>query len=142
LAIDARANLGPLTAVIDQSQPVLDSQARTADAIQSWEAHLATITRELQVSDTPVAGIIEHGGRAADEARQLIDRLKPTLPLLLANLVSIGQIGITYRSALEQLLMLLPKSLAEMQAATVPDKDVPNGSLTLDFKLNFNIPPP
>jgi phospholipid/cholesterol/gamma-HCH transport system substrate-binding protein len=142
LAIDARANLDPLTAVIDQSQPVLDSQADTADAIQSWAAHLATITRELQVNDTSVAGLLEHGGRAADEARQLIDRLKPTLPLLLANLVSIGQIGITYQPALEQLLVLLPQSLAELQASAVPGKDDPSGSMTMDFKLNTNLPPP
>ena len=36
-----------------------------------------------------VAGIIENGGPAAGEARQLIERLQPTLPTLLANLVSI-----------------------------------------------------
>jgi phospholipid/cholesterol/gamma-HCH transport system substrate-binding protein len=143
LAIDARANLDPLTAVIDQSQPVLDSQADTADAIQSWATHLATITRELQANDTSVAGLLEHGGRAADEARQLIDRLKPTLPLLLANLVSIGQIGITYQPALEQLLVLLPQSLAEEQAAVTPDRHLPyNGGLNMDFKLNTNLPPP
>ncbi len=34
LAIDARKNLDPLVALIDQSQPVLDSQTHTSDAIR------------------------------------------------------------------------------------------------------------
>lgn len=143
LAIDARANLDPLIAVIDKSQPVLDSQADTADSIGSWAAHLATITRELQVNDTAVAGIIQNGGRTADEARKLIERVKPTLPLLLANLVSIGEVAITYQPAIEQLLVLLPQSIAQLQAAVTPDRFLPNGAggLNMDFKLNVNAPP-
>ena len=40
LAVDADKNLYPLTTLIDQSAPVLDSQADTADAIHAWAAHL------------------------------------------------------------------------------------------------------
>ena len=36
LAIEARKNLDPLIALIDQSKPVLDSQTNTSDAIQAW----------------------------------------------------------------------------------------------------------
>ena len=36
LAIDARKNLDPLVALIDQAQPVLDSQTHTSDAIAGW----------------------------------------------------------------------------------------------------------
>ena len=35
LAIDARANLDPLTSLIDQSKPVLDSQTDSADAVHA-----------------------------------------------------------------------------------------------------------
>jgi phospholipid/cholesterol/gamma-HCH transport system substrate-binding protein len=142
LAIDARANLDPLTAVIDQSQPVLDSQADTADAIRSWAAHLATISHELQTNDTAVAGLLKNGPQAADEARQLIDRLKPTLPLLLANLVSIGQVAITYQPALEQLLVLLPQSVAVIQSTLVTNKDTKYTGMILNADLNVNLPPP
>ena len=142
LAIDARANLDPLTALIDQSKPVLDSQADTADAIQSWAAHLATISHELQTNDTAVAGLLKNGPQAADEARQLIDRLKPTLPLLLANLVSIGQVAITYQPALEQLLVLLPRGVAVMQTTALSDRDTKLPGIYLDADLNLNLPPP
>lgn len=107
LAIDAHANLDSLTALVDQAQPVLDSQTETSDAIQAWAAHLATVTKELQTSDKAVAGILDNGGPAAAEARQLIERLQPTLPILLANLVSVGQVALTYRNDLEQILVVL-----------------------------------
>ena len=112
LSIDARANLDSLTSLIDQSQPVLDSQTDTSDAIQAWAANLATVTAELQTHDDAVAGIIDKGGPAADQVRQLFERFQPTLPILLANLVSVGEVAVTYRNDLEQLLVLLPQAAA------------------------------
>ena len=108
LAIDARKNLDPLVALIDQAQPVLDSQTDTSDAIAAWAAHLATVTTELQTHDAAVAGVIDKGGPALGEARQLIERLQPTLPILLANLVSVGQVALTYQNDIEQLLVVFP----------------------------------
>jgi phospholipid/cholesterol/gamma-HCH transport system substrate-binding protein len=144
LAIDAHTNLDALTTLIDQSQPVLDSQTQTSDAVQAWAAHLATITRELQTQDGAVAGILDKGPRAADESRQLFQRLQPTLPLLLANLVSIGDVAVAYRNDLEQLLVLLPQGTAIMSGVMVPDMNTKLGyrGPFLSFKLNVNLPPP
>jgi phospholipid/cholesterol/gamma-HCH transport system substrate-binding protein len=44
LAIDARANLDPLTTLIDQSKPILDSQTDSGGAIEAWASNLASIT--------------------------------------------------------------------------------------------------
>ncbi|ULP41594.1 MCE family protein [Mycobacterium lentiflavum] len=144
LAIDAEANLDPLTALIDRSKPVLDSQTDTADAIQSWAAHLADITSQLRSADTAFAGVLRGGGPALEQARQLISRLQPTLPLLLANLVSVGQVAVTYQPALEQLLVLFPQGVANMQGTLIANHDTKQdyNGLYLDFKLNFNLPPP
>jgi phospholipid/cholesterol/gamma-HCH transport system substrate-binding protein len=142
LAIDARENLDPLTTLIDQSRPVLDSQTETADAVHAWAAHLADITRQLQDNDASVAGILEKAPAAADEARQLIDRLRPTLPVLLTNLVSIGQVGVTYQPALEQILVLLPAATAMLQAGGLANRDTEHPGQYLDFNLNLNLPPP
>jgi phospholipid/cholesterol/gamma-HCH transport system substrate-binding protein len=141
LAIDARANLDPLTSLIDQSKPVLDSQADSAEAVHEWAAHLADITRQLQSNDNAVAGFLEKGPAAANEARQLIDRLKPTLPVLLANLVSINQVAITYQPAIEQMLVLLPLGTANLQAAGVADRNTKYPGTYIDFNLNINLPP-
>jgi len=141
LAIDARANLDPLTSLIDQAKPVLDSQADSADAVHAWAAHLADITRQLQSNDNAVAGFLEKAPGAADEARQLIDRLKPTLPVLLANLVNINQVALTYQPAIEQLLVLLPLGTANLQAAGLADRNTKNPGTYIDFNLNINLPP-
>jgi phospholipid/cholesterol/gamma-HCH transport system substrate-binding protein len=144
LALDARKNLDPLIALIDKSGPVLDSQAETAGAINSWAANLATITNQLRHHDQSVAGLLKNGQQAADEGSQLFEKLKPTLPLLLANLVSINQVAITYRPALEQLLVLIPQGIAVVQGMVIPNHDTiqPYRGAYLDFNLNFNVPPP
>jgi phospholipid/cholesterol/gamma-HCH transport system substrate-binding protein len=144
LAIDARANLDPLIALIDQSKPVLDSQSNTSDAIQAWAAHTAAVTAQLKTHDEDVAGVITKGGPAADQVRQLIDRLQPTVPLLMANLVSIGQVAFTYRDDIEQLLVLFPQAVSALQAGIVANMNTKQGyrGQYLSFNLNLNLPPP
>jgi phospholipid/cholesterol/gamma-HCH transport system substrate-binding protein len=144
LAIEARKNLDPLVALIDQAQPVLDSQTHTSDAITAWASHLATATTELQTHDEAVAGIVDKGGPALDEARQLIERLQPTLPILLANLVSVGQVALTYQNDIEQLLVIFPMSISAEQAGIMGNfktKQAYHGQY-LSFNLNLNLPPP
>jgi phospholipid/cholesterol/gamma-HCH transport system substrate-binding protein len=142
LAIDARKNLDPLTTLIDQSKPVLDSQTDTAPSIQAWASNLASITGQLQSQDSAVAGILENGPGAADEVRALFDRLQPTLPIVLANLVSIGEVAVTYQPGLEQLLVLLPQGTAVTQAVGVHKRNTKQdyeGDAT-NFNLNLMIP--
>jgi phospholipid/cholesterol/gamma-HCH transport system substrate-binding protein len=143
LAIDARKNLDSLTTLIDESKPVLDSQIESSNSVQAWAANLASITKQLQTNDASVQGVIQKGGPAADETRQLFDRLQPTLPIVLANLVSVGKVGVTYRDDLEQILVLLPVETAAGQAELLPQvntKQSYNG-LNLSFNLNLNLPP-
>ena len=144
LAIDARKNLDPLTTLIDQSKPILDTQTDTSGSIQAWASNLATITDQLQSQDTAVAGILEKGPGAADEVRALFDRLQPTLPIVLANLVSIGEVAVTYQPSLEQLLVLLPQGTATTQAVGVAKRNTKQ-DYEGDFliaNLNLNLPPP
>jgi phospholipid/cholesterol/gamma-HCH transport system substrate-binding protein len=144
LAIDARANLNSLTTLIDQSQPVLDSQVHTSDEISAWSAHLATITQQLQHDDSSVAAILSNGPAAAQQARELVHRLQPTVPILLANMVSVNAVAIAYQPSIEQLLVLLPAGTAEFQGMAVPNMNTKQAyrGLYLDFNLNINIPPP
>jgi phospholipid/cholesterol/gamma-HCH transport system substrate-binding protein len=144
LAIDARKNLDPLTTLIDQSKPILDTQTDTSGSIQAWASNLATITDQLQSQDTAVAGILEKGPGAADEVRSLFDRLQPTLPIVLANLVSIGQVAVTYQPSLEQLLVLLPQGTATTAAIGVAKRNTKQDYMGdyLFLNLNLNLPPP
>ena len=144
LSIDARKNLDPLIALIDQWQPVADSQIQTSDAIQGWAAHLATVTTELQRNDQALAAVIDHGGPALNEARQLIERVQPTLPILMANLSSVAQVALDYQNDIESLLVIFPESINAEQAGILGNlnsKQAYKGQY-LSFNLNINLPPP
>jgi phospholipid/cholesterol/gamma-HCH transport system substrate-binding protein len=141
LASDAADNLDPLVSFIDQAQPVLDSQTSSAEAIHAWAAHMNSITDQVRRNDDAVTGVLTDGPALAQEARGLLDRLQPSLPILLSNLVSINQVAITYQPAIEQLLVLLPAATADLQAAGLSNRGTKHPSQYLDFRLNINLPP-
>ncbi|MGI9125590.1 MAG: MCE family protein [Mycobacterium sp.] len=145
LAIDARKSLDPLISLIDNSKPVLDSQVNSSAAIQAWASHLATVTSELQSKNDAVADFIDQEGIiiTPDKAKNLIDRLKPTLPVLAANLSAVSQVALTYQNDVEQLLVVLPQAVAVGQGTFLANKDTPppyKGEY-LSFNLNINLPP-
>lgn len=144
LAADARRNLDALTNVIDNSQPILDSQIDTAEPIQHWAANLANITGQIQRQDGGFRGLLDNGPAALDQAHQLLDRIKASLPVMLTNLVSLEKVAITYQPAIEQLLVLLPPDVEMLQGAQLANRDAPKAykGLYLSFNLNANLPPP
>lgn len=144
IAIDARNNLDALTTLIDQSKPILDSQIDTSDSIQMWAANVAQVTTQLQNQDSALNGVLQKGPGAADQVRQLIDRLQPTLPTVLSNLVGLGEVALTYQPNLEQLLVLFPAGVANLQGAGLANRDTKQDyrGVYLSFNLNVNLPPP
>jgi phospholipid/cholesterol/gamma-HCH transport system substrate-binding protein len=64
--------------------------------------------------------------------------------VLLANMVSIGGVAITYQPALEQLLVLIPAGIANLQGTAVLNQNTKQAfaGQDLDFNLNLNLPPP
>jgi phospholipid/cholesterol/gamma-HCH transport system substrate-binding protein len=144
LAADARNNLDALITVVDKSKPILDSQTDTSDAIHAWAANVAEITGQLHDQDPALKGVLDKGPAAVTEARALIDRLQPTLPVALANLVSLEQVAVTYQPALEQLLVLVPPDVEMLQGAQLANRDTKQAykGLYLSFNLNLNLPPP
>ena len=123
LAAGARQNLGPLLTLIDQSKPILDAQADSSDAVQTWAAHLATISRQLQNNDGAVAGSAAPGRPSRRRGRQLSTGCGPPFPSSLANLASVAQVALTYQPGLEQLLVLVPQAAAAAQGITLANRD-------------------
>jgi phospholipid/cholesterol/gamma-HCH transport system substrate-binding protein len=143
LAIDARKNLDSLIALTDKSQPVLDSQTDTSESIQAWAANIARVTGELKAQDPAVSRVLNDGPAAADATRALLDRVQPSLPILMANLASLDQVGIVYQNDLEQLLVLLPPGVAILQGAGIANRNTKQAYKGgyLSFNLNLNLPP-
>ncbi|MGV0848857.1 MCE family protein [Mycolicibacterium phlei] len=144
LARDAHSHLDAMTAFVDGIKPILDTQTDTSNSVRAWAAHVATVTGQLRSTDTDVEGILARGPSAAGEVTALFDDLQPTLPILLANLVSVGQVLVTYRASVEQLLVLLPQGAANMQAIGVANRNTKQDykGAYLNFNLNVNLPPP
>src|SRR5271166_3479039 len=137
---------GDLNGVADQTRtlteqtgPFLDAQAQTADSIRLWARSLAGFTGQLAKNDPQFRTLLEQAPGAFNEASRLLDQIKPTLPVLLANLTTIGQIGVTYHASLEQVLVLLPPFTAAIQSF-IGIKS-PNGLATGAFNLILSDPP-
>ncbi len=144
LAIEGGKTVDPLGQLIDQSPPVLNSQVQTSDSIATWAQRTASITGQLRSQNAAFADLLNVGAPALNEGRALFDRVAPALPVLLANLVSLGNIAVTYRNDLEQLLVLFPQGTAVMSAIALGDSDTKQDykGIYLDFNLNLNLPPP
>jgi phospholipid/cholesterol/gamma-HCH transport system substrate-binding protein len=123
----------------EDTVPFLDSQAQTTDAIRLWARSLAGFTQQLVTNDPQVRTLLDTGPGALDEASRLLDQVKPTLPVLLANLTTVGEILMTYHASLEQVLVLLPPFVAAIQSFS-PTKN-PAGLARGDFAVQTSDPP-
>ncbi|BCO34476.1 MCE family protein [Mycobacterium heckeshornense] len=139
ISADANSVADRTRTLTEDSQPLLDSQARTTDSIRTWARSLAGISDVLVTDDSRIRTLLQNGPDAANEASRLLEQVKPTLPVLLANLTTIGQIAVTYHPSLEQLLVLLPTAVAIEQAAGPANH--PDGFAEGDFALTIDDPP-
>jgi phospholipid/cholesterol/gamma-HCH transport system substrate-binding protein len=128
-------------ALIDDSGPLLDSQARTTESVRTWARSVAGISDEVARHDADIRTILQRGPGFADELSALLNQLKPTLPVLLSNLTTLGQIFVTYNPSLEQLLVLLPGTVALQQSFGIM-KNNPYGLPLSDFAFTISDPPP
>lgn len=140
LADTAHVTVDRTRALIDDSRPLLEGQQQSADAIRTWARSLSGITGQMVENDPQFRTVLDVGPDAADEAARLFDQVKLTLPILMANLTSIGRVGVTYHASLEQLLLLLPPYIAATQTVGVA-RNNPTGMAMGDFTLSLNDPP-
>ncbi|OBI91961.1 MCE family protein [Mycobacterium asiaticum] len=144
LAIAGGRTIDPLTTLIDQSPPVLNSQVQTSDAIATWAHRTVAIMAQFQAQDAALRDLLTQGSSGLEEGRALFDRVAPAVPTLMANLVSLGDIAFVYRHDIEQILVLLPHGIAVMAGSLVPNANTKQDytGFYLDFNLNMNLPPP
>lgn len=137
---EADKNVDATKTLIDQVGPLLDTQTVSSDAIRSWTKDLVTFTDQLRESDPQLRSILQKGPGAAQEANALFQDLRPTLPLLLANLVSVGQVSSIYHKGIEQILVLYPPLTAALTTAATGGP-LDEGAI-VDFAVALHDPPP
>lgn len=120
--------------------PLLEGQEQTADAVRSWARNLAGVTEQVQQNDPDIRTLLDRGPGFAEQVSGLLNQVKPTLPVFLANLTSVGQVTVTYRPGIEQLLVLLPLTASGVQSYAMP-RNNPTGIALSDFGISIADPP-
>lgn len=140
LSSESNGAAGQIRSLIDDSAPLLDGAAQSADATRIWTRSLAGLTDQLVANDSALRTVVEDGPGALDEVSRLLADVKPTLPVLLANLTSLGQVAVTYNASLEQLLVLVPSFFAGLGALShiANATGLPLGN----FRVGLGDPPP
>ncbi|MFI6043001.1 MCE family protein [Nocardia sp. NPDC051321] len=138
LVQEAQNSAEPTKKLLDQIGPLLDTQLESDAAIRSWTSDLATVTDQLRAHDPSLRNVLRDGPSAMQRVSAQFESLRPTLPLLLTNLVSTGQVGVTYHAGLEQLLVVFPPLIAALR--TIIRGPVEYGAM-VDFMVVVNDPP-
>ena len=95
--------------------------------------------QQLVADDPQVRTLLADGPGAAQEVARLLNQVKPTLPVLLANLTTLGQVGVTYHAGLQQLLVLLPPAVSYYQGEAGGNNNT--GMPVGDFRIQVDDPP-
>ena len=140
LVDEANSNYEQTTALIDQAGPFLDAQIRSGDDIKSLSEGLARFTTELANADPQLRSVLQTVPGATQAANETFDGIRPTFPMLAANLANFGRIGVIYRKSIEQALVIFPALMAAL--ITVGGGLPADEGGKLDFKVDLGDPPP
>lgn len=137
---EANANFGQTAQLIDQAGPFLDAQLRSGDDIRSLADGLARLTGEINNADPQLRTTLKTVPGATEAANTAFSGIRPSFPILAANLANFGRIGVIYSKSLEQSLVIFPALMAALNtvAGGVPSDE--GGKL--DFKIDLGDPPP
>ncbi|MFE1311497.1 MCE family protein [Streptomyces sp. NPDC058755] len=112
LVESASESLPETVSLIEDSRKVLKTQADQGSAIKSFSRDLATLTAQLKSSDGDLRRLIGNAAPAAQEINSLLKSTQPYLPVLLANLISGGQVTVARLPGVEQALVTFPLNVA------------------------------
>ncbi|GHH22577.1 MCE family protein [Streptomyces lanatus] len=98
--------------LIEDSRTVLKTQADQGSSIRSFARDLALLSAQLKKSDGDLRKLIGNARPAAQEVNSLLKSVEPELSVLLANLISGGQVTLARLPGVEQALVTFPAMVA------------------------------
>ncbi|MFJ9119147.1 MCE family protein [Streptomyces sp. NPDC102394] len=135
LVESASDSLPQTISLIEDSRKVLKTQADQGSSIKSFAHDLALLTQQLKSSDGDLRKLIGNAAPAAQEVNSLLKSTGPQLSVLLANLISGGQVTLAHLPGVEQALVTFP-ALVSGSYTVVP------GDGTIHFGLVVNADDP
>jgi len=140
LVDEANANYGQVNHLIEQAGPFLDAQIQSGDDIKLLAEGLGRFTGEVANADPQLRSVLENVPGATAAANTTFEGIRPTFPMLAANLANFGRIGVIYRKSFEQSLVIFPALMAAL--LTVAGGLPFDEGGKLDFKVQLQDPPP
>jgi len=122
--------------LLNSGKTVLDTQQAESAQIESLSANFASFSDSIVSDDSSIRNTLSGGLAASQQLTPLINQLSPTIPVLLANLTTAGQVVTARIPALRQALILYPLAIAGTY--TVAPND---GTVHFGLDLNMNQPP-
>ena len=135
----ANADFPQTSQLIDQVGPFLQSQIRSGNDIRALSDGLARFTSEVRQADPQLRTLLTVVPPAVDQANTAFSGIRPSFPLLAANLANLGRVGVIYHKSIEQLLVVLPALFAAI--ITSANGEPQDEGAKLDFKINIDPPP-
>src|ERR1700753_795112 len=137
---DFKGNINQVDDIIQNSAPILDSQAVSSNAIERWAHNLNILGGEAAQTDAHLKSALAQAGPTADQLNPVFSGVRESLPQTLANLEIVIDMLKRYHPGVEQTLVMLPQLGSIVQAISAPyEKD---RMAALDLTLAINYPAP
>jgi phospholipid/cholesterol/gamma-HCH transport system substrate-binding protein len=137
---DFKTNINQVDDIIQNSAPILDSQATSRSAIERWAHNLNILGGEAAQTDSHLKSALSQAAPTADQINSVFSDVRESLPQTLANTEIVFDMLKRYHPGVEQLLVFLPQLGSIVQAISAPyEKD---RMAALDLSLAINYPPP
>ncbi|MFF4354741.1 MCE family protein [Streptomyces sp. NPDC001530] len=137
LVESASDSLPQTISLIEDSRKVLKTQADQGSSIKSFAHDLAALTAQLKSSDGDLRKLIGNATPAAQQVNSLLKSTGPRLSVLLANLISGGQVTLARLPGVEQALVTFPALVAGSYTVVPGD-----GTTHFGLVVNADDPPP
>ncbi|WP_405873903.1 MCE family protein [Streptomyces sp. NBC_00005] len=137
LVESASDSLPQTISLIEDSRKVLKTQADQGSSIKSFAHDLAALSAQLKSSDGDLRKLIGNATPAAQQVNSLLKSTGPRLSVLLANLISGGQVTLAHLPGVEQTLVTFPALVAGSYTVVPGD-----GTTHFGLVVNADDPPP
>ena len=133
---EASAHTDETIALLDNGLTVLRTQRGQKENIRAFARDLNMLTTALARSDGDLRTVVSETPAAARELQGLLEDLEPTLPVLLSDLTTTGQVFVTNLAGVEQLLVEYPSLMAGGPTGSTRD-----GWGHVNTQMDYSVPP-
>lgn len=112
LTLAATAALPETKALIADGKTVLETQKAVGGDLRTFSTNLALLAQQLVDSDPDLRKVLDNGVASSKELSSLLKANEATLPTLLGNLVTLGEIQAARIPGLRTILVAYPPNVA------------------------------